>query len=463
MLHVRADGLIHLTEKSKEELIDTILEQQKAIAEKEKQIQDLKKKLGEYEKAEARRAELKANRHHAKAKRPQKPGQKVGHIGITRPRPTHIDRTVEQTLTNCPDCDHRLGSSQDVIEHFQEDIIPAHVEVTLFKRHRYYCSHCSKMVTAPYAPDEIPHGRIGPNALIHMAILKYHHALPGNKIVELFKELAGFTISEGAVAQTLQRLSRWLKVETDHILEAIRKSPVIHMDETGWKINGKGHWLWIFVNERLAYYKIDKSRGSKVPRKILPKDYGGITVTDFYAAYSKLPGKKQRCLVHLFREMHHSLEKDQSKTFLKYHKELKRILSDALRLKERSPCLKRTVFYRRFARIKQRLYLWSLRDYRNHHLEKLAKRFLRHWQELTTFLEYPGVPFSNNLAERMILPNVILRNRSYQNRSPKGALAHEINMSLLQTLRLQGKNTVHAFKYAYLAHRKGNTLPCLGL
>ena len=252
-------------------------------------------------------------------------------------------------------------------------------------------------------------------------------------------------------------------METDHILKAIRKSPVIHMDETGWKINGRGHWLWTFVNERLAYYKIDKSRGSKVPKKILPKDYGGITVTDFYAAYTKLPGKKQRCLVHLFGEMHRAREKDQTKTFLKYHKELKRILTDALKLKEQSPSLNRSVFYRRLALIKRRLYRWSLRDYRNHCLEKLAKRFLKHWQELTTFLEYPGVPSSNNLAERMILPNVILRNRSYQNRSMKGACAHEVNMSLLQTLRLQGRNAVHAFKHAYLAHRKGNTLPCLGL
>ena len=451
------NGYLHLvTEKSKEELVDIIIQ-------KDKRIQELERKLREKEAAEARRAELKANRHHAKAKRQKKPGQKVGHVGVTRRRPTHIDRTVEQTLKNCPHCDHRLGSSQDVIEHFQEDIIPARVEVTLFKRYRYYCTRCHKMVTAPYASDEIPHGRIGPNALIHMAILKYHHALPGNKIVELFGGLADFTISEGAVAQTLQRLGQWLKVETDHILEAIRKSPQIHMDETGWKINGRGHWLWTFVNERLAYYKIDKSRGSKVPRKILPKDYGGILITDFYSAYTKLPGKKQKCLVHLFREMHRCLEKDQTKAFLKYHKELKRVLNDALKLKEQISSLDRMVFYHRLRRIKQRLYRWSLRTYSNPNLERLAKRFLKHWHELLTFLEHPEVPASNNLAERMILPNVILRNRSYQNRSLKGAYAHEINMSLLQTLRLQGRDTVQAFKHAYLTHRRGNTVPCLGL
>lgn len=172
------NGLIQFAEKSREEPIDTILKQQERIRELEEQLR-------EKEEAEARRRELKFSRLAARKKRPAKPGQKPGHIGITRRQPEAIDRVVEQTLTECPDCHHRLSASQEVITHTQEDIIPARVEVTLFKRHRHFCKYCNTMITAPYAPDEIPEGRIGPTALIHMAILKYHHALPGNKIVEL--------------------------------------------------------------------------------------------------------------------------------------------------------------------------------------------------------------------------------------------------------------------------------------
>jgi len=257
-------------------------------------------------------------------------------------------------------------------------------------------------------------------------------------------------------------LAQWLQVETDQILEAIRLSPQIHADETGWKVNGLGHWLWAFVNKRLAYYKIDKSRGSKVPKKILTKDYGGTLIVDFYSAYNKLPGKKQRCIVHLLREMHRVYEKEQSShTFLKYHKELKRIIDDALRLKEKRKLFPKITFERRVKRIKERLFLWSCRGYRNKHLNRLSKRFLKHWLHLVTFLENPEIPFSNNLAERMILPNVILRNRSYQNRSSKGAKAHEVLMSLIQTLRLQNESPVEWLKRAYLAHRQGNLAPIL--
>lgn len=453
-MDVETNCLLRFSDKTREELIEEILE-------KEKRIEALEKKLKEKEQADTRKRELKFARLQAKKKRQKKPGRKPGHVGVTRTKPNQIDRVVEQTLTDCPDCHHALSASQAVIEHTQEDLIPARVEVTLFKRHRYFCKHCDKMVSAPYAPDEIPNGNIGPNALIQMAILKYHHALPQGKIAELFKELSGFHISEGAVAQALQRLAEWLKVEAKAILQAIREGPHIYIDETGWKINGKGHWLWAFVNERLTYYKIDPSRAAKVPKQILPTDYGGIIISDFYAVYNKLPGKKQKCLVHLLREMKSCYEKNETKEFLKYYKQLKCIIRDALRLDGKREEIPKEAFLAHITRIKKRLLDWSVRSYRDKHLKRLSDRFLKHWFDLTTFLEEPGISFSNNLCERQIRPNVIIRNRSFQNRSPKGAETHEVLMSLLQTLRLQGQSVIAILQNAYLAHRKGNSAPII--
>ena len=144
--------------------------------------------------------------------------------------PTKIDRIVEQTLKQCPDCNERLSASQEVVKHVQEDIIPARVQVTCFKKHRYYCKHCEKLVTAPCATEEIPNSYLGPVVLIQAVILKYHHALPLNKIAEVFDGLCGLKVSEGGLAQALQRVSEWLKVEESEILKAIRISPHIYMD-----------------------------------------------------------------------------------------------------------------------------------------------------------------------------------------------------------------------------------------
>lgn len=175
-------------------------------------------------------------------------------------------------------------------------------------------------------------------------------------------------------------------------------------------------------------------------------------MTDFYSAHNKLPGKKQKCLIHLMREMHRLFMKDQSSEFLKYHKKLKRIITDVLRLNESRAHLDAPVLKRRIKRLKERLFLWSCREYRNKNLLRLAKRFLKHWLYLLTFLEHPEVSFNNNLAERMIRHHVILRNRSFQNRSQEGAYAHENLTSLLHTLKLQGEDVVPFLKKAYLRH-----------
>lgn len=460
--------ILRFNEKSRDELIEDILEREKRIeaqeqqiAEKEKRIRELERKLGRKNALDEHRQFLKAERLAKRALHPQAPGQKSGHPGVTRNKPTKIDRVVEQALKKCPDCNHRLSVSQEVVEHLQEDIIPAHVQTTCYKKHRYYCRECEKLVTAPCAADEIPNSYLGPNVLIQTVILKYHHGLPFNKIAEVFEGLCGLKVSEGALAQALQRMSLWLKVETDEILKAIRVSPYLHMDETGWKISGAKHWLWAAANEKLAHYKIAASRGTKVAREIIGKDYAGVIGVDFYAAYNRLPGRKQRCLVHLLRTMREYRMKDPSDEFVQQEKILKRIIRDAIHLGERRKEIDGKIYHRRVRRIKKRLFAWASKDYESKNLIRLANRFLRHWAQLLTFLECSDVNYHNNLAERMIRPNVIIRNRSFQNRSQQGAEAHGTHMSLIQTLRLQGRAIFTELKGAYLHHRQGNSSPIL--
>lgn len=445
-----------LQEQTKEELIRIILE-------KQREIERLKAELEKKNALDEHKRFMLLERLAKRKIRPQDPGQKVGHVGITRQKPAQIDRVIEQTLKHCPDCNQKLSRSQEVVEHIQEDLIPARPQATCFRKHRYYCKCCEKLVTAPCATDEIPNSYVGPHVLIQALILKYHHGLPFNKIKDVFKNLNHFEISEGALSQALIRMSEWLKVEQSEILSGIRASPQIHVDETGWKISGTKHWLWAAVNKRLAYYRIAVSRGARVAREIVGTSYSGILSTDFYQAYDCLPGRKQKCLVHLLRTMREYRFKDNTAEFVKYERSLNRIIRDAIRLQERHERLGAQIYKRRVKRITTRLLAWSSGDYQNKNLIRLAKRFLKHGVSLLTFLENPKIDYHNNLAERMIRPNVIIRNRSFQNRSQKGAEAHGTHMSLIQTLRLQGRDIFTELKQAYLSHRQGNTTPILSV
>jgi hypothetical protein len=60
-------------------------------------------------------------------------------------------------------------------------------------------------------------------------------------------------------------------------------------------------------------------------------------------------------------------------------------------------------------------------DWQDTNAGRLAKRLMRHQNDVFTFLDQEGVPFDNNHAERSIRPAVILRKNSYGNRSGRGA------------------------------------------
>lgn len=448
-----------LSEKTKEELIEQILEQYKRIEELEKQNKELEAKV----KAEQKKRTEKFAKANAVKKRKKRPGQKFGHVGMTRRVPDHIDEVIEEILQECPECHHALGEPVDVEEQVQEDIVPAHVRVRKYRRHKYNCEHCGAEVLAPYHPEHVPSGYFGANVLIQAAILKYHHCLPYRKIQELFQEMAGLTVSPGGISQALARISHWLSVEKADLLEAIRGSPHLHVDETGWRLDGKKSWVWALANERLVYYHVDLNRSRKVLKELLGSEFEGTLISDFFSVYLNLPYRMQKCLVHLLREFFECAKTDRTEEFLRAYRKIKRLIKDARRLRDKYYQIPSGEYARLRFRLEERLFDFTTAVYTNKNLQRLSKRFVQSWLDMFRFLKDPSIDWNNNFAERMIRPNVIYRNRSFGNRSDRGAEAHGTIMSLMQTLRLQGKNVSENLRMAFLRHRQGFVAPCLSL
>jgi transposase len=446
-----------LTEKSKEELIRIILEKDKLVDELAARVKELEEKV----KAEQGKRTARFAKANTGKKRKKRPGQKLGHVGMTRLVPDHIDEVIEEILHECPECHHTLGAPIEVEEQIQEDIVPMHVRVRKYRRHVYECEHCQKEIKAPYHPEHVPFGYLGANVLIQAAILKYYHCLPYRKIRELFQDMAGLTISPGGISQALARISKWLGVEKDQLLEAIRGSPQLHVDETGWRLDGKKSWVWVLANKRLAYYHVDRSRARKVLTGLLGAEFDGTLISDFFSVYLNLPFHMQKCLVHLLREFHDCAKTDRTAEFTTAYRKIKRLINDARRLRQKHDQIPSGEYARLRFMLEQRLFDFTTAVYTNKNLLRLSKRFVKSWLEMFRFLKDPTIDWNNNFAERMIRPNVIYRNRSFGNRSDRGAEAHGTIMSLMQTLRLQGKNISENLRLAFLQHRQGNMAPCL--
>lgn len=204
------------------------------------------------------------------------------------------------------------------------------------------------------------------------------------------------------------------------------------------------------------------SRASPVLKEVLQEVFKGILVCDFFGAYNKIEAfLKQRCLLHLLRDIKRTSVSHKTSEWMRFSKKLKRIVKDAIRLSMRSSNLSPEVYRRRCNTIDHRLRELILGPYNDCHCKRFVKRLKRHQNELFTFLGHPEVPFDNNQAERMIRPAVVARKNSYCNRSERGARTQAILMSIFRTLHLREQDAISTLEEPLRFYCKIGSLPPL--
>lgn len=394
--------------------------------------------------------------------RKKRPGAKVGHPGSRRAVPERIDRRETHQLPSCPDCGGRLKRTGDTRKRYTEDIPEVRPEVTEHTIHRDWCPACQKRVE-PKVPDALPRATLGNRVLALSAWLHYALGNTLSQIVEVFNFHLQVKITSGGLIQMWYRLQRVLFGWYEEIQRQALKSAVLHADETGWRVNGKTHWLWCFTTPELTFYMIDRSRGSPALKKFFIEEFAGILVSDFWAAYNAVVcALRQTCLAHLLRDLH-DVEHYQrhGAGWPAFAKKLKRLLGDAIRLWRQKDELPPPQYQSRRDCLHRRLAELIETPWDDPQAQRLIKRLRRHRNDLFTFVDQPGVPFDNNHAERSIRPAVIIRKNSYSNRSERGAACQSVLMSVFRTLKQRGHDPATTVCRALANYIKTSQLPPL--
>jgi len=195
----------------------------------------------------------------------------------------------------------------------------------------------------------------------------------------------------------------------------------------------------------VRYYTYRHSRGSIVAKEVLSEEFAGALVADFYAAYNFYEGVKQRCWVHLCRDLKALVEKNPD---LPEVAVWVKAVTDVYHRAKESVARKYTEHVR--SRLKsdfERELLALCQPYvglKTAPNRVLAERMEDFIGELFPFVGDPEIPSENNAAERAIRPAVVARKISGGSRSERGSKTCSTLRSLFETWSLQGANSIDA-------------------
>ena len=395
----------------------TIKNLREIIKEKDQKIAELEERLID---KEAQRKELQSYLWKPAKKGKRKTlGKKPGSPAYHRPNPPESAVTQTRTYTPniCPICNESVGKAVDTVIKYTEDIdLRPRPLVTKNIITRHWCGHCEMYIKSPDIP---PIKRIGPKAMGYILYARYRLRLPMERIKESLLDLYSFEISEGEIVAVLKDAEELFGKDYEAITVLIQEAEAVYADETGWRMDGKNWWLWVFTTPTGTKYVIEDTRGKGIPEKILGNKEDRVIISDGYGAYKNIPGDKQQCWVHLLRAARlHSLT---------LYSDLV-ILYKKLLLELEKPLLKRNkvAFQKRMSELIEK-------KYQEPTAEKVKTRMRNHQSFLFTCLDHENILPENNTAERAIRPQVVMRKIFGGSRSKAGASAHAVNSSVIDT------------------------------
>ncbi len=379
---------------------------------------------------------------------PKRPGRKQGaYYGqhAFRPIPAHVD---DQITVPCPArCPHCGGDVEPerCASQYQEDI----VRRTLVRRFDITigrCRQCRRPVQGRHplqTSDAVDVGnvQVGPHALTLAAILTKQMGLSLGHTRQVLMHGFELTVSRGYLARALARLADRAAPTYADLVAAVRQSPVVGLDETGWKVGGHLQWLHVAVTAQVVVYAIQPGRGYAQAVELVGATYAGVLLHDGWRPYYRFEhALHQSCLSHLLRRCR-ELALVAAGAAGAFPLAVKAVLQASLALRDRHAQGAVSGHGLRVAtgRLDAQLARLLTRRARTPANRRLARHLAHERPWLFTFLHRPGLAATNDAAERAVRVMVIARKVWGGNRTWAGARTHHILGSVVGTCVLQGK------------------------
>jgi transposase len=238
-----------------------------------------------------------------------KSGGQLGHSGKTlemRPTP---DEVIDLKSTFCSRCGTSLSTTEATVFSLlaRRQVVEIPPILPIYREYRQFCCTCPTCqheqspafplnITAP-----IQYGSSVESLLSYLSVYQY---VPYERLQHLFANVFSLPLSQGTIANIIERVADKCSDFYDDIKAQILESQVVGSDETGAKVNGEKSWIWVWQNTTNTFIVPSDNRSGKTIDQVFENGLPQATlVSDRWRAQLNTKTKaNQICLAHLKRE-----------------------------------------------------------------------------------------------------------------------------------------------------------------
>jgi hypothetical protein len=263
------------------------------------------------------------------------------------------------------------------------------------------------------------------------------HRLSLGTIEAMLREFFGITVCSAEFLMFKSLMAGHYRPTYERLLARILSGGLLHVDETEVTLLSGKAYVWVFTSLEEVVFMHRPTREGDFLKEML-KDFRGVLVPDFYAAYDAIGCPQQRCLIHLMRDMNQDLLNNP------FDKELESItqpfgtLLRAIVTTVDEHGLKRRHLQRHKPEVEAFFRDLGGRHFVSEAAEALRTRLDRNRDRLFTFLDHDGVPWNNNNAENAVKRFAYYRENTAGIMKEPGLNNYLLLLSICQTCRYKG-------------------------
>jgi transposase len=216
------------------------------------------------------------------------------------------DEVVRHEPARCGGCGAGLTRAPEVGLARRQvfDLPPIAIRVTEHDLVSRLC-RCGVTTTAKDPAGVNAPVQYGPRIKAIMVYLYMGQYLSKHRTAKAMSELFGTPVSDGTVSSATARAAKDLAGFAAAVTKKIAAADVVHFDETGFRADGKLHWLHSASTSKFALITCDPKRGREAMDRaeVLP-NFTGIAVHDAWAPYDTYKQMTHAlCNSHVLREL----------------------------------------------------------------------------------------------------------------------------------------------------------------